>query len=300
MTLAVRLAPLTLGILALSVAGPPPSLAQVPTRQAQMTSPAADIRASPTRSCQVPVLLQLSTVLPIIWDHGGRFQVTLTPKLAVEEEPGPEPLRLDSVEGIEGTSPGPTEAPPEAVADSSQESPWIRLGGHLSWADEASLGLGARAAVALRRFHPRLRLVGSFDYFFPEDLEVQSVVRGSNSNTLIRRSAETSYFEVNAGLAWSFRVADHPTLHPYAGGGPGVARTAVNVINEVFTVNAFGQPGRRDTRERDDLAEPPETDVGLNLFAGLTFETRGIWPFGELRLELGGGDQVVLAGGVVF
>ena len=43
------------------------------------------------------------------------------------------------------------------------------------------------------------------------------------------------------------------------------------------------------------------TDLGLNLLAGTTFKTgRRITPFAEIRVELGGGDQFVVTGGVLF
>lgn len=136
--------------------------------------------------------------------------------------------------------------------------------------------------------------MGSFDYFYTEDPVGESVRPGPETNTLTVVRTEISYFEVNAGLAWRLRLPDHPSLSPYAGAGVNVARSSFTITEERLIVNAFGEVVSGGTRTRDDLSVPSETEVGLNLFGGMAFGTGSVRPFGELRVELGGGGQVVV------
>jgi len=43
-----------------------------------------------------------------------------------------------------------------------------------------------------------------------------------------------------------------------------------------------------------------DTEIGLNLLGGSKFGSGRITPFAELRLELGGGEQFVISGGILF
>lgn len=87
------------------------------------------------------------------------------------------------------------------------------------------------------------------------------------------------YFEINAGVATSFPMSGGAMV-PYAGAGLGIARVSVDV------------PG---------FGSASSTETGLNIMGGLKFKPMGsLVPFVEARLELGGGEQLVLTGGILF
>src|SRR3990172_5214395 len=80
---------------------------------------------------------------------------------------------------------------------------WWGGGGEVSWGDDADVGIGVRYENPLSMFGPtvrNLRVIGSFDYFFPGD-------QGGTSVT---------YFEVNANVAWAFSLP-RTRISPYAG-----------------------------------------------------------------------------------
>jgi len=84
----------------------------------------------------------------------------------------------------------------------------------------------------------------------------------------------TDYLEINGNVAYNFTITGS-VLQPYAGGGLNIAR--------------LDTPGGADSR------------VGLNLLGGVGFRTAGrLLPFVELRLEISGGEQLVITGGVHF
>jgi opacity protein-like surface antigen len=140
----------------------------------------------------------------------------------------------------------------------------VGFGAQLSWADDAEFGIGARAVVDLTPLTNGLEASGSFDYFFPDQ----------------PLGADINYWEINANMAYVF--AGVPGMAPYAGGGLNIAHASVSV-------DEFGIPlGASDT------------DLGLNLLGGARFRAGPVQPFGELRIELGGGEQFVIAGGVIF
>jgi len=82
-----------------------------------------------------------------------------------------------------------------------------------------------------------------------------------------------NYWEINTNAAYLFPGVKGP-VGPYAGAGLDIA-------------NASG-------------AGASNTDVGLNLLGGVKFRMSRITPFAEVRVELGGGEQFVIAGGVYF
>ena len=140
----------------------------------------------------------------------------------------------------------------------------IGVGAQLSWADDAEFGLGARAVVDLTPFTNGLEAIGSFDYFFPDQ----------------PLGADIDYWEINANLAYLFRGV--PSLAPYLGGGLNVAHASVSV-------DALGVP-----------VGGSDTELGLNLLGGARINLGRVKPFAEMRVELGGGEQFVIAGGVLF
>lgn len=79
-----------------------------------------------------------------------------------------------------------------------------------------------------------------------------------------------SYWEINPGVATSFNLANAP-VKPYAGAGLNIAHGTGN------------------------------TDIGLNLFGGVKFKAMGtLTPFAEARLELGGGENFIITGGIMI
>ncbi len=132
------------------------------------------------------------------------------------------------------------------------------IGGQVSWADDADIGLGARAFLPIPALHPQLAFVPSFDVFFP--------------------GSDLSYWELNANIHYTF-VTDNSNLSPYVGAGLNFARASARV----------GPVGRVS-----------ESEVGVNVLGGLRFPMGGFSPFVEARVELGGGEQFVLAGGLLF
>ena len=153
-----------------------------------------------------------------------------------------------------------------AVPVAAQAQLPFRLGGQLSWGDDADLGIGVRYENPLSMFGPtvrNLRVIGSFDYFFPGD----------------RGGFDVTYFEVNANVAWAFSLP-RTRISPYAGGGLNIARA---------DVDAAGIGGGSNT------------EVGFNLLAGTRLPNLGkMTPYVEMRIELSGGEQFVITGGLLF
>lgn len=133
------------------------------------------------------------------------------------------------------------------------------IGGQVSWADDADIGVGVRAMLPLPALHPQLAFVPSFDVFFPGN--------------------DLSYWELNGNLHYTF-VTENANLSPYVGAGLNVAR-----------FSASASPG---------LSRVSNTEVGVNVLGGLRFPMGTFSPFVEARVELGGGEQFVLSGGLLF
>ena len=81
----------------------------------------------------------------------------------------------------------------------------FHLGAQASWGSDSDVGIGVRYENDLNRLIParNLRVVGSFDWFFP----------GNN----------VDYFEINANVAYQFTLPGS-RIGPYAGGGLNIAR----------------------------------------------------------------------------
>ncbi len=90
---------------------------------------------------------------------------------------------------------------------------------------------------------------------------------------------DVDYWELNGNVLHNFEVAGTTSFRPYAGGGLNLAR--------------FDRP---DSFPGDD-----ETELGLNLVGGTKFATESpATPYVELRLEIEGGEQFVITGGLLF
>lgn len=143
----------------------------------------------------------------------------------------------------------------------------IRFGGQASYGDDVDLGIGARVMFGLRSISERLEGIASFDWFFPGDLG----------------GIDWTCFEVNANAAYSIPLSGSAPLRPYVGGGLNVARTSIDLPDVPFFSGAVSG-----------------TEVGLNILGGSKFGSGGLTPFAELRFELGGGEQFVVSGGILF
>ena len=82
---------------------------------------------------------------------------------------------------------------------------------------------------------------------------------------------DCSYIEINANGALNLASE---SLNPYVGAGLNIARGAVGDFSN--------------------------TEVGLNLLGGLKFPGASMTPFAEARLTVGGGEQFVITGGILF
>ena len=142
----------------------------------------------------------------------------------------------------------------------------VRVGGQVSFADDADFGLGPRIAFALSSLTSGLWLVGSFDYFFPDQ-------------GLDGMPGNREYWEINSNLLYHVDLVDATNLEPYFGAGLNVARRTI----------PSAVPEAEST-----------TRLGLNLVGGLNFPLAGLTPFVELRFEIAGGEQFVIAGGILF
>lgn len=145
----------------------------------------------------------------------------------------------------------------------------VRVGGQISFADDTDFGIGPRLGIELPSIAPGLWLVGSFDYFFPD-----RGLAGTSSSSSI------DYWEFNANLLYGVDLPDVTNLEPYFGAGLNLARQSVT--------------------PNDGSASVSDSRLGLNLVAGLDFPLTAITPFVEIRLEVDGGDQFVVTGGLTF
>lgn len=142
----------------------------------------------------------------------------------------------------------------------------IKVGGQVTFGDDADFGIGPRAEVSLPWIAPGIRVAGSFDYFFPD-------------SGLGDPGGDYDYRELNFNVLGDISLADVTNLVPYVGGG-------VNVAWE--SVPADGMEG------------PEERLFGLNVVAGFRFPLVGFTPFVEARYELEGGRQLLVAGGILL
>ena len=157
----------------------------------------------------------------------------------------------------------------------------VRFGAHASFAaggdeGDAGFGLGARAALDLARTRRGLAFVGSADYF----LSPEGGAQGDGIQIGV------SYWELNANLIHSLdqggrrvKKARATRLSPYLGAG-------LNLAHRSASIEGGGVS-----------AKSSRTRLGLNLLGGLRVTDN---VFGEVRYELGGGEQLVAAAGYLF
>ncbi len=144
----------------------------------------------------------------------------------------------------------------------------VSFGPQLAWGDDTDLGIGGRAEFGLADAFgidedPFADLFGmaTATYFFWD------CDRGFDDV-----DEDCSYFEINGNAAVPFEVESSAV--PYAGAGLHIGRLSVGNASD--------------------------TEVGLNLLGGVHFPLGALRGFGEAKLGLGGADQFVIAGGVMF
>jgi len=100
----------------------------------------------------------------------------------------------------------------------------------------------------------------SFDYFFPDEPS----------------GVDVTYWEANLNALYTIPM---DTVQPYAGAG----------LNYAYAKAEAGGFSADDSQ------------VGLNLLGGAKFDIgMAFTPFAEFKLEISGGEQWVISGGVLF
>jgi len=82
------------------------------------------------------------------------------------------------------------------------------------------------------------------------------------------------YWEINANLWYNIETSGSSTALPYLGGGLNIGHTSVEDFDD--------------------------TELGVNLGGGVKFGYTNTIPFLEARVTLGGVEQFVIGGGVLF
>ena len=144
-----------------------------------------------------------------------------------------------------------------------------QFGVKASYADDFDLGIGVLAQTALgdvidldedSPLSPVTGRVG-FDWYFPDC------------------GGDCSYFEINADGLYPLEFGEG--FAPYVGGGLNIARIS-------FDFGGFGG------------GDVSNTEIGLNAIGGAMFDLGGFDVGAEAKIELGGGEQFVLAGYVLL
>ncbi len=142
----------------------------------------------------------------------------------------------------------------------------VKAGGQVTFGDDADFGIGPRVQMSLPWIAPGIRVAGSFDYFFPD-------------SGLGDPGGDYDYHELNFNVLGDLSFRDVTNLVPYVGGGLNVVWQSV---------------------PSDGAADPDERLFGMNLVAGFRFPLEGFTPFVEARYELEGGQQLLIAGGILL
>jgi hypothetical protein len=129
-----------------------------------------------------------------------------------------------------------------------------QIGPTLAWHDDFDVGVGGTLNVRMPALGDRIGFTAEGLVFFPD-------------------ADDTSYLEFNGNLTYDFPL-ENERVRPFALLGLNVARLSVDL------------PG-----ELDSVAD---TEIGLNLGAGIGFEVGAIRPRVGARLEIGGGEGFVL------
>lgn len=83
------------------------------------------------------------------------------------------------------------------------------------------------------------------------------------------------YWEINGNLHYNIQVSESEVFFPYIGAGLNYANASSGGVSN--------------------------SDIGLNLVGGSKFQAAERFiPYAELRVEAGGGEQIVVTGGLLF
>lgn len=86
---------------------------------------------------------------------------------------------------------------------------------------------------------------------------------------------DVDYWELNGNLHYNIKVSESEVFFPYLGAGLNYANISSGTVSD--------------------------SDVGLNLVGGSKFQVAERFiPYAELRIEAGGGEQIVVTGGLLF
>jgi hypothetical protein len=142
----------------------------------------------------------------------------------------------------------------------SAEAQGVRFAPEVSVGEDSDLGIGGRINADMSS------TFGSPGFFITGAFDY--FFPGNNVN----------YWELNGNLGWLVPGV-RGNVRPYIGAGLNYAHVSFD--------NCTGNCGN--------------SDVGVNLMGGINLQTRTrIMPFIEAKIELGGGEQFVLTGGVYF
>lgn len=146
----------------------------------------------------------------------------------------------------------------------------LGFGLQASSGEVSDFGLGPRATLELGPLG--VRLAGSLEVFFPSDFAIEGAEPGVEG--------DVDFWEANLNLHWVLGLPLLP-IAPYLGGG-------LNVRGLKISDTPAG------------TFDEQRTDQGVNALAGIELRVAGVSPFVEFRYELGGGEQWVVSGGIVF
>lgn len=141
-----------------------------------------------------------------------------------------------------------------AIAPAAAEAQ-ATLGPTIAWHDDRDVGIGATFGVPVVALDPGIRFIGDFIFFFPGDDGL----------------ADHDYWEINGNLTYDFPL-EESTAVPFVLAGLNIAHRSLTFL---------------DGRDRSD------TDVGLNVGGGITFDAGTFRPSLGGRFELGGGEGFV-------
>lgn len=147
------------------------------------------------------------------------------------------------------------------------------IGPQVSNSRDTDIGVGLRAVLDLGPLDFGLRVIGSFDLFFPDEYEFDE---GG-----VEMMGDADYWEANLNLATDLGLPLVP-ITPYIGGGLNIAHIEL-----------------KNTPD-DEAFALDQTDTGVNVLAGIEVDAGAIAPFLEFRYEILGGEQWVITGGILF
>ncbi len=138
------------------------------------------------------------------------------------------------------------------------------------------VGTADLAAQGGLRYGPQVSYADDADFGIGGRLEIPVPVQRLSIITsfdIFFPGNSVDYWEINGNAKYAFALAES-ILGPYLGAGLHLARASANGNGN--------------------------TELGANILGGMEFDTGPVVPFAELRVELGGGEQFVLTGGLLF